>query len=282
MPRRPGESVVSVSRVRRRPGHHSPNRSRRGGSRRSRASWVASSSESGGGDAVLEGLRSRGSSRGCFQRGSSCEPLPPRVPGHCQPPEPRFDRRRASSPRHYEVRVYRRSSGHSTRGPHPLGLFRDSSTRSPPPRLRARCARGYAGPFRHPDDGAWPVQLSGPCSALQWVPACLSDPRADLVPAAAPSAQAPTCLQSLPADWVSHRLGLVPQDGPVARRWFAAAGPWSFAPSAVMTLLNPIREADANRRGHFCGECRHIIRRGGAVPPGTKVLGLRRNSSGPF
>lgn len=77
--------MFSVSRVRRRPGHHSPNRSRRGGSHRSGSSWVASSSGIGSGDTFPEGLRSRGSSRGCFQRGSSCEPLPPRVPGHCQP-----------------------------------------------------------------------------------------------------------------------------------------------------------------------------------------------------
>lgn len=121
---------VSVSRVRRRPGHHSPNRSRRGGSHRSRASRVASSSESGGGDAVPEGLRSRGSSRGCFQRGSPYEPLPPRVPGHCQPPRPRFASRSAPSARHLSVRGYRRSSGLSTRVLSYFGtlsrLFRDS------------------------------------------------------------------------------------------------------------------------------------------------------------
>lgn len=162
--RRPGESGVSVSRVRRRPGHHSPNRSRRGGSRRSGASWVASSSESGGGDAILEGLRSRGSSRGCFQRGSPCEPLPPRVPGHCQPPRPRFASRGAPSARHLSVRGYRRSSGLSTRD---LSSFRTIQRLQPvtPPRLRARCARGFGGPFRHPIN-EWLVQLSGPCSAL--------------------------------------------------------------------------------------------------------------------
>ena len=200
--------------------------------------------------------------------------------GTLSTPRPRFASRSAPSARHLSVRGYRRSSGLSTRG---LPSFRTIQRLQPvtPPRLRARCARGFGGPFRHPIS-EWLVQLSGPCSALLWVPACLSDPRADLVPAAAPSAQAPTCLQSLPADWVSHRLGLVPQDGPGARRWFAAAGPWSFAPSAVMTLLNPIREADASRRGHFCGEGRHILRRGGAAPPGTKVLGRRRNSSEPF
>ena len=91
--RRPGGSSVSVSRVRRRPAYHRPNRVRRGGSRRPRVSQVASSHEAGSGSADPEGLRSRGSTRGCFQRGSSCEPLPPRVPGHCQPPGPRFDRR---------------------------------------------------------------------------------------------------------------------------------------------------------------------------------------------
>ena len=92
----------------------------------------------------------------------------------------------------------------------------------------------------------------------------------------------PTCLQSLPADWVSHRLGLVPQVGPGARRWIAAAGPESFAPSAVMGLLNTFRGPDANRRGHFWGECRHISQRGGPAPPGTKALDRSRNSSEPL
>lgn len=55
--------------------------------------------------------------------------------------------------------------GLSTRGPHPLGLFRDSSTRCPSP-TTSQVSRGDAGPFRHPDDGDWLVQLSGPCSAL--------------------------------------------------------------------------------------------------------------------
>lgn len=70
-----------------------------------------------------------------------------------------------SSPVHRSVPAYRESAGHSTRGPHPLGLFRDSSTRRPSP-TTSQVARGPAGPSRHPDDGAWPVQLSGPCSAL--------------------------------------------------------------------------------------------------------------------
>lgn len=162
--RRPGGSSVSVSRVRRRPAYHRPNRVRRGGSRRPRVSQVASSREAGSGSTDPEGLRSRGSTRGRFQRGSSCEPLPPRVPGHCQPPRPRFASRSAPSARHLSVRGYRRSSGLSTRD---LPSFRTIQRLQPvtPPRLRARCARGFGGPFRHPIN-EWLVQLSGPCSAL--------------------------------------------------------------------------------------------------------------------
>ena len=93
-----------------------------------------------------------------------------------------------------------------------------------------------------------------------------------------PSVQAVAYSQSLPADWVSHRLGLVPQAGPEARRWIAAVGPGSFAPSAVMGLLNTFRGPDANRVRHFLGECRHIPRRGGPAPPGTKALDLRPES----
>ena len=127
LPRRPGESVVSVSRVRRRPGHHSPNRSRRGGSRRSGASQVASSLGIGSGDTYPEGLRSRGSSRGCFQRGSSYEPLPPRVPGHCQPPGPASLPEALRQPVTYPcggtegLRVSQPGTSHLS------GLFRDSS-----------------------------------------------------------------------------------------------------------------------------------------------------------
>ena len=163
--RRPGGSRVSVSRVRRRPALHRPNRSRRGGSHRSRFSRVASSSEAGSGGAIPEGLRSRGSTRGCFQRGTfMTKALPPRVPGHCQPPRPRLAPRSAPSARHISVRGYRRSSGFSTRG---LSSFRTVQRLQPvtPPRLRARCARGFGGPFRHPIN-EWLVQLSGPCSAL--------------------------------------------------------------------------------------------------------------------
>ena len=187
---------------------------------------------------------------------------------------PRFPKPFVS--RAHAVPVYRSASGLSTREPHPLGLFRDSTIRRPSP-TTSQVARGPAGPFRHPDDGDWLVQLSGPCSALQRVPACRSDPRADLVPAAAPSAQALTCLQSLPADWVSHRLGLVPQVGPGLRRWIAAAGPESFAPSAVMGLLNRRSGADANQRRHFWRERHHICGRGAAAPspPGAEVLGGR-------
>lgn len=122
------------------------------------------------------------------------------------------------------------------------------------------------------------IQLSGPCEPWSGGRLVLGLAYSRL----APSVQAIAYSQSLPADWVSHRLGLVPQVGPGARRWIAAAGPGSFAPSAVMGLLNTFRGVDANRRGHFSGECRHISRRGTAAPPGTKVPGLRRNSSEPF
>jgi len=44
-----------------------------------------------------------------------------------------------SSPGHRSVPAYRESAGHSTRGPHPLGLFRDSSTRSPSPTTSQVC-----------------------------------------------------------------------------------------------------------------------------------------------
>lgn len=166
--RRLGESCVSVSRVRRQPGPPQADRSRRGGSHRPRAARVASSSESGGGDAVPEGLRSRGSSRGCFQRGSPCEPLPPRVPGHCQPPRPRFDCRSVPVPLAQISAGLPRVCG--SLNPGPL-ILRDSFETLQrllpvsPPRLRARCARGSGGPFRHPIHERL-VQLSGPCSAL--------------------------------------------------------------------------------------------------------------------
>ena len=125
--RRPGGSSVSVSRVRRRPGHHSPNRSRRGGSHRLRAARVASSPGIGSGDTFPEGLRSRGSSQGCFQRGSSCEPLPPRVPGHCQPPRPRLASRSAPSVRHLSVRGTEGLQASQPGTSHLSGLFRDSN-----------------------------------------------------------------------------------------------------------------------------------------------------------
>lgn len=162
--RRPGESSVSVSRVRRRPGRHSPHRPRRGGSHRLRFSQVASSSGNGSGYAVPKGLRSRGSTQGCFQRGSSCEPLPPRVPGHCQPPRPRFASRSCSSPSHLCGGLPRRFGLLNPR-PTPLRTVQRLSMRRPSP-TTSQVARGPAGPFRHPDDGDWLVQLSGPCSAL--------------------------------------------------------------------------------------------------------------------
>lgn len=125
--RRPGESQISVSRVRRRPDYHGPIRVRRGGSRRPRFSQVASSREAGSGSADPEGLRSRGSTRGCFQRGSSCEPLPPRVPGHCQPPRSRFASRSAPSTRHLSVRGTEGLRASQPGTSHLSGLFRDSS-----------------------------------------------------------------------------------------------------------------------------------------------------------
>lgn len=80
--RRPGESVVSVSRVRRRPGRHSPNRPRRGGSHRTgdfpgrvtppgSPVAIAISKGSVGGDLPEE----------AFQRGAPCRAASPRVPG---------------------------------------------------------------------------------------------------------------------------------------------------------------------------------------------------------
>lgn len=128
---RPGGSSVSVSRVRRRPALHRPNRSRRGGSHRSGASQVASSSGAGSGGAIPEGLRSRGSSRGCFQRGTSVtKALPPRVPGRCQPPRPRFAPRSAPSARHLLCGGTGGLRASQPEASHLSGLFRDSS---PPP-----------------------------------------------------------------------------------------------------------------------------------------------------
>ena len=126
--RRPGESVVSVSRVRHRPAYHRPNRVRRGGSRRPRFSQVASSPESGSGNADPEGLRSRGSTRGCFQRGTSVtKALPPRVPGRCQPPRPRFAPRSAPSARHSRCGGTEGLQVSQPEASHLSGLFRDSS-----------------------------------------------------------------------------------------------------------------------------------------------------------
>lgn len=150
--RRPGESCVSVPRVRRRPAHHRPNRSRRGGSHRSRASQVASSSESGSGDTVPEGLRLRGSSRGCFQRGTSVvKALPPRVPGRCQPPRTRFDCRSVHvTPAHVSAGLPKVCG---SLNPGPL-VFQDSSgtqyaSRNPRP-TTSQAYEGFGGPSRHP------------------------------------------------------------------------------------------------------------------------------------
>lgn len=122
------------------------------------------------------------------------------------------------------------------------------------------------------------IQLSGPYEPRSGGRLVLGP--LGVVPNAAPSARAIAYSQSLPADWVSHRLGLVPQVGPVARRWIAAAGPGSFAPLAVMALLNTFRRPGANRRGHFLGECRHICGRGAAVSPGTNVRASRSDFPG--
>ena len=174
--RRPGGSCVSVSRVRRRPGHHSPNRSRRGGSHRSGASQVTSSPESGGGDAIPEGLRSRGSSRGCFQRGSPYEPLPPHVPGHCQPPRPRFDHRRLRQPVTYPcggtegLRVSQPEASPSPR------LFRDSMRPEIPRLTTSRACEVFRRSILSPESwGGWfsCPSPARPCSEFQLVLATL-------------------------------------------------------------------------------------------------------------
>lgn len=125
--RRPGGSSVSVSRVRRRPAYHRPNRVRRGGSRRPRVSQVASSREAGSGSTDPVGLRSRGSTRGCFQRGSSCEPLPPRVPGHCQPPGPASLPEALRQPDTYPCGGTEGLRASQPGTSHLSGLFRDSN-----------------------------------------------------------------------------------------------------------------------------------------------------------
>ena len=164
--RRSGESCVSVPRVRRRPAHHGPNRSRRDGSRRSRAARVASSSESGSGDTVPEGLRLLGSSRGCFQRGTSVvKALPPRVPGRCQPPRPASI---AAAPRHPGTWQCGFTEGLRVSQPEPShlsGLSGDSiCVPTPSPTTSQVCE----GPAVHPVTRyvSWLVQLSEPCSAL--------------------------------------------------------------------------------------------------------------------
>mgnify|MGYP001676376725 CR=1 FL=1 len=91
------------------------------------------------------------------------------------------------------------------------------------------------------------IQLSRPCEPWSGGRLVLGLAYSRL----APSVQAIAYSQSLPADWVSQRLGLVPPGGPAPRRWIAAAGPGSFAPSAVMGLLNPTPRADANRARTF-------------------------------
>lgn len=175
--RRPGGSCVSVSRVRRRPAHHRPNRSRRGGSHRSRFSRVASSLESGGGDAIPEGLRSRGSTRGCFQRGASMtKALPPRVPGRCQPPRPRFDPRSAPSARHLlcggteGLRVSQPEASPSPR------LFRDSMRPEIPRLTTSRACEGFRRSILSPESwGGWfsCPSPARPCSEFQLVVATL-------------------------------------------------------------------------------------------------------------
>lgn len=162
--RRLGESVVSVSRVRRRSARHRPNGPE-------------------GTVPVAQGLPGsrpppvravawpfpKGSVRGALPEGAFSEVARTSrfLPAYRDTVNPQA---RASIPeavRHPRtyVEVYRSASSLSTREPHPLGLFRDSSTRSPSP-TTSQVVRDYAGPFRHPDDGAWLVQLSGPCSAL--------------------------------------------------------------------------------------------------------------------
>lgn len=68
------------------------------------------------------------------------------------------------SPGHCSVPAYRGSAGLSTRYLPSFGTLQRLQPGTPP-RLRARCARGFGGPFRHPIN-EWLVQLSGPCSAL--------------------------------------------------------------------------------------------------------------------
>lgn len=126
----------------------------------------------------------------------------------------------------------------------------------------------------------WLVQLSGPCEPYSGGRLVLG-PSAD-IPEAAPSVQAIAYLQSLPAYRVSLRVGLVPQVGPVARRWIAAAGPGSFAPSAVMGLLNHVLGGGCKSSASISGvSVVTFARGGGAAPPGTKVRGARGRRRNP-
>lgn len=172
--RRPGESCVSVPRVRRRPAHHRPNRSRRGGSHRSRASQVASSSESGSGDTVPEGLRLRGSSRGCFQRGTSMtKALPPRVSGRCQPPRACFDCRSVPVLPALLGAGLPRVCGSLNPGPtHLSGLFGDSMRPDTPHPTTSQACEGFRRSIPSPDIWVGWFSCPGParpCSGFQLV-----------------------------------------------------------------------------------------------------------------
>lgn len=162
--RRPGESAVSVSRLRRRPAYHSPN----GLVEAVPVARGLPGSRPPPGPAVVAPFP-KGSVCGALLGGAFSEvALPSRfLLAYRDAVNPLA---LASAPEGVRQprtgwRGLPETSGSSTRGPHPLGLFRDSSTRYPSP-TTSQVARGPAGPFRHPDDGDWLVQLSGPCSAL--------------------------------------------------------------------------------------------------------------------
>ncbi len=154
-----GRIMFSVSRVRCRPGRHSPNRPRRGGSHRT-GDFPGRVPPPGSPVAVAISKGSVGEDlpEEAFQRGAPCRAASPHVPG---PIDCATDRASGCPPvpvpLHRPVRASRRTSGPSTRGPTP----------SPTPETRLAAlplttSRGLRGthkafPGADGDDWRYPV-----------------------------------------------------------------------------------------------------------------------------